>query len=120
MPTLNRDTLLTPRFKKEKVELESLGGIVYVRQLSGMERVQYERAVSAEKDSDSQAEMAVRSMARLIIMCLVDDGGRNLLSLGDLQTVADSFPFEELEMLFNICLRQNGLNQDELQKTVKN
>lgn len=120
MPTLNRDALLTRRFKKQKVEIESLNGVVYVRQLSGMERVEYERAISAERDQLSSSESAIRSMARLLAMCLVDENGENILTIEDMDMLATSFPFEEMEKVFYVCLQQNGLNQDAFTESVKN
>ena len=55
---LTREDLLRPRFKQKKVTLESLGGEVFVRQLSGLERVEYEQ-FTAEDDSPTEGLKAI-------------------------------------------------------------
>lgn len=120
MGELTREDLLRPRFRKERVELDSIGGYAFVRQLSGLERVQFERNTSQVDPDETDAMRAVRSMSRLVILSLVDEQGNQLLQDSDLEAVTASFPFEDLEFLFKVCLEVNGLSESALEDAVKN
>ena len=118
---LTREALLKPRFRKKSVKLANIDGEVYVRQLSGMERVEYERSVAADAaEADTEAAKAIRSMARLIVISLVDDKDQLLLRDEDRETIADHWPFEQLEQLFREIMAVNGLSQEALDDAVKN
>ena len=121
MATLTRDALLTPRFKKKQVLLHSFGGEVFVRQLSGMERVDYERAIASDtKAGVGEGTKAIRSMARLIVISLVDEDNQAILADEDVDVLAETWPFEQLEQIFRECLDVNGLSQDALEDASKN
>lgn len=118
MATLNREALL--KRNRPVTKVESPAGNVHIRQLSGMERVQYERVVSEEKEQFPQNEMAIRSMARLLVLTLCDEKGVNILKDEDIEILGKQLPFSELQILFQETLKVNGLSTDEMNETVKN
>lgn len=118
MATLNREALL--KRNRPVTKVESPTGNVHIKQLSGMERVQYEHIVSEEKEQFPENQMAIRSMARLLVLTLCDEKGVNILKNEDLETLANQLPFSELQFLFTEALKVNGLSSDEMNETVKN
>ena len=118
MANVNREALLKRNRLVTKVE--SPIGNVHIKQLSGMERVDYERAVSEEREQFPENQMAIRSMARLLVLTLCDEKGVSILKDEDIETLGRQLPFSELQLLFNEALKVNGLSTDEMNETVKN
>jgi CO/xanthine dehydrogenase FAD-binding subunit len=67
---------------KQEVAVPEWGGSVYVRALTGAERVQFERVVFAATDEDEATVMA-----QLVALCTVDEQGNRLFTAEDVEAL---------------------------------
>jgi hypothetical protein len=78
METLTRELLLTPSLPLEEVPIPELGGSVFVRPMTMLERAQLEKMSRAGDDE---------FRARVAAICAVDAQGNRILSNDDAQAL---------------------------------
>lgn len=66
---------------KREVEVPEWSGAVYVRALTGAERVQFERVVFSDTATDESV------MAQLVALCTVDQEGNRLFTTDDVDAL---------------------------------
>jgi len=121
---LTREDLL----KKEKLRTERVnlgkGEFVYVRQMTGRERDQFEQSLVKEvKDSDGQLEFE-RSLddfrAKLAVHTICDEKGNNLLKPGDVAILSQNMSAARLELIVNAAQKLNRISEEDKKNLVKN
>ena len=117
---LTRDHILKQRARLTPVEVEAFDGVIHVKQLSGMERVHFQQAVTSGNGSMSDAEGGIMGMTRLIQMTVRNADGTHMFSEADMSELANSLTFMELEELFKKCMVINGLDVDAIETETKN
>lgn len=123
---LSRSAILSARLPHEDVDVPEWGGGVRIQQMSVDVRARYLETIRENQNEimayeDDQAA-PVKSRKRLakpaevdsaalgIVMSLVDDGGKLLLSIADLPRI-NQLSFITVRTLWEAVLRINQLNQ---------
>lgn len=79
---LTRESILAADdLPKQEVKVPEWGGSVYVRALTGAERVHFERVVFSDDASDESV------MASLVALCTVDEQGTRLFTAEDVDAL---------------------------------
>jgi hypothetical protein len=115
MATLNRDAFLANgvAFRRQEVAVPELGGTVYVRQISALERDQFERAVATRRGETENTR------ARLVILCAVDEKGDKLFGEDD-EKALGALPVSVLEPIVTAAMHLNAMTADVLETARKN
>jgi len=123
MGLLSRDQLL----KKEQLQrVQVLLGddsFVFVRQLSGKERDEFERSLIREviKDGEIVAETNVENFkAKLAVFVLCDEQGESILLPTDYEAFSRSISAAKLEMIINLAQELNRISDKDKAEMVKN
>lgn len=105
---LNRDMLLArPERKVQRVECQELGGHVFIRELYGNE---IEDLVEA---STKKGAAAKNASARVLVACLSDENGNQVLKPSDSETLSRSLKACVLLRLVKAATKFNGLDEDD-------
>lgn len=124
MGVLDRKKLL----QKEKLEIiqVDLGKdeFVYVRQMTGRERDQFERSLIREvKDAKGNVDYE-RSLgdfrAKLAVNCVCDEKGKALLIPGDVTMLSQNMSAARLEKIVNTAQKLNAITEQDKEALVKN
>jgi hypothetical protein len=110
---LGRDALLsTQTLKREPVDLPELGGVIWVRALSGKAWLQYnERIESLGKTQELDGSKAMLIMCYLISLTACDESGSLLFTEADAERLAEN-SFSVIERLADKALELSGLSKD--------
>jgi hypothetical protein len=124
MAFLTRDQLLARgKFKIEKVDLGE-GDFVFVRQMSGHERDQFERTLVVEvkqADGSTTYDRAMDDFRAKLASCTVcDESGVLLLSPDDAVVLSHNITAARLEAIINVAQELNKITQADKEKMVKN
>jgi len=125
MGLLDRKKLL----EKEKLEVVQVdlgdNEFVFVRQMTGRERDRWEQSLIKEiKDEDGNIESYERSMddfrAKLVVNCVCDAAGENLLQHEDYDLLSQNMSARKLEKIVNVAQRLNKISEEDKEALVKN
>src|SRR4030042_1748061 len=126
MGLLKRKELL----KREKLEIlkVDLGNddYVFVRQMTGRERDQFERSLYEFVDTPDAKEKVKMERrlenfrAKLVVCCMCDENGDLLLEYGDIFTFSNSISAARLEKIVNVAQKLNAITEEDKEALVKN
>jgi hypothetical protein len=115
MEFLTREALLGDRAKalpRERVEVPELGGFVYVRGMTGIERGEWEASLT--KGRGAKAKPNTRNgRASMLVRCIVNEKGERIFGNNDAEALG-SIRVDVLNRLFNVANRLSGSDQEEL------
>lgn len=124
MGLLKRNELL------EKMELEIVqvplgnGNFVYVRQMTGRERDQFEASLVKMKESPGGVVTVERATedfrAKLAVNTLCDEKGVNLLKPEDFSQLSQNISAARLEVIINAAQKLNAITEEDKAALVKN
>jgi hypothetical protein len=124
MGLLDRKKLLTKQVLKiEKVDLEN-DDYVYVRQMTGRERDNYEQSLRRKiegKNGVADYELALENFrAKLAVNTICDEKGNLILHLSDYEVLSDNMSAFTLEKIINAAQRLNNITEEDKEGLVKN
>ena len=113
MGLLSREQVLAAEdVKCRDVEVPEWGGTVRVRVMSGAQRDRYEQMV---EDQRSGKKVDVRGLTvALVILTLVDEEGKPLFTLADLDAV-NAKNAAVINRLFRVAQELNALSEEEIE-----
>lgn len=97
--------------EREKVEIPEWGGHVFIRQMTAMERDNYEAGLTDQ----STASMMSNFRAKLVVRCCVDEKGERLFSDEDAPALGKKCS-AVLVRLFNTAEQLNALGESEAEE----
>lgn len=114
---LTREEILAKKrdLKREMVSVPEWGGHVWVRELTGAERNEFELAASRSKESGVGVLDCGETgyLAKFCACCIVDERGDRLFTADDVTDVS-SLGAGALNRCFEMCLKLSGLTGDDL------
>jgi len=121
---LTREALLS----KEKLEIVKIefdnGDYVFVKQMTGRERDQFERSVLKEtkdkKGRKSYETVLDDFRSKLAVLTLCNEKGETLLQPNDYATLANNMSAKTLEKIINEAQRINGISEEDKEEIIKN
>ena len=124
MGLLSRDDLLKPEvLKKVKVVL-SRDQFVYVRQMTGHERENFERSIlkvtTSESGRVSQESSLEDFRAKLAVCTMCDEEGKLLMKPMDYDTLSRSMSADKLMKIAEVAATVNAISEKEKKEMVKN
>jgi len=124
MGMLDRDALLKKdELKVEKVELGA-EDFVYVRQMTGRERDQFERTLVKEVKTAGGGTKYVQSpedfRAKLVVNVICDETGKNLLQPSDYKILSQNMSAAKLTKIADVAGEINKISQPDEEEEVKN
>ena len=107
----------------KKVDLGK-GEFVYVKQMTGRERDNFERSLLREVKKGNNEVDYVRSIddfrAKLAVNTLSDKNGKLLLKPNDYAVLSQNMSAARLERIVNIAQEMNKITEEDKEKLVKN
>ena len=124
MALLDRSSLLKrDELKIEKVIL-SKDDFVFVREMTGRERDQFETSLIREVKRPNGEVEYVRSLedfkAKLAVNSLCNEKGDLLLKPHDYQELSKNIAADKLQKIVEVALSLNGMGEEDLKKVRKN
>ena len=121
---LNRETLLKrDELKTEKVEFEN-GDFVYVRQMTGRERDNFEQSLVKESQDAKGNITYERSLsdfrAKLAVCTVCKENGDPIFLPGDYGALSKNISAAKLEKIVNVAQRLNRITDEDKEALVKN
>lgn len=114
-----RDKILgADDLKREKVEVPEWGMTLYVREMTGSERDQYEVGLIEKKDLPMSQRLE-NMRARLVVLCVVDDKGNRVFSDEDIEAVGGKNA-QALTRLTDAAQVINKLSDEAIEKETGN
>ena len=122
---LDRTKLLTREtLAIEKVEFEENGDYVYVRQMTGKERDQFEQSLIKKGRDKKGAQTFEQNLenfrAKLAVVTICDEKGNMLLQPGDYELLSTSMSAKHLEMIVNKAQDMNKISEEDKENLLKN
>lgn len=110
--SLDRNAILRASdIPRERVDVSEWGGDVLVRGLTGTERDAFEQRCNETSYANVRAT--------LLVFSLVDEGGRRLFSIEDVNALGAKSA-APLDRLFDVARRLSGIGQREVKELVGN
>jgi len=95
------------------------GGHVFVRSLSGLEKVQFEKSLP-DDEVETTGEDGLRLYAGLVALATVDDEGRQIFNTnGDVEKLAEK-NFVAVMRIASAAAKLNGMERKSIEEMVKN
>ena len=122
---LSRQKLLEKEeLQKEKVEFDN-GDFVYVRQMTGRERDNFEQSLIKEtKDAKGTVVGYDRALgdfrAKLAVVTVCDEAGNMIFLPDDYGTLSKHMSAKRLEMIVNKAQELNKISEEDKEALVKN
>jgi len=119
---LTRDLILAADdLKTEEVEVPEWGGVVLVREMTGMERDQYERRMVQAKGNEPGINLdgLVNIRAWVAAACMVDGSGKRLFTERDVMSLGRKSA-AALGRVYDVATRLSGLMRGDLDELEKN
>jgi len=120
MGFLDRKKLLT----REKLEIVRVdvgdGDWVYVRQMTGRERDQFERSLFDVTDDNQPQRRLENFRSKLAVSTICDEQGVLLFTMKDVDALSDSISARRLEMIVSKAQQLNKITEEDKEKLVKN
>lgn len=108
------DILAADDTKYDEVDCPEWGGAVRLKSIKGTQRDAYEQSLM--KGSGANREMNLRNArAKLIVLCAVDEDGRNLFTADDVNRLGakNAAP---LDRLFDACKTLCGIGDNDVDR----
>lgn len=112
------DILQTDDLEREAVEVERWGGTVYVRELTGRERDQFENEILTGDPNDPDVNTE-NLRARLLVRTLCDEDGNRLFGDDQMDDLADKSG-AVLSRLFEKAQELNGMTAEDMEAIAGN
>ena len=125
METLSRNSLLQKEeLEKVKVDLGK-GESVYVRQMTGRERDNFEQSLIKEKkDTKGNVISYDRALgdfrAKLAVVTVCDEEGKALFLPDDYSLLSQNMSAKRLELIVNAAQKLNAISEEDKEVLVKN
>ena len=125
METLNRTSLLAKEeLEKVKVDLGK-GEFVYVRQMTGRERDNFEQSLIKEvKDGKGVVTGYDRALgdfrAKLAVVTVCDEEGKAVFLPDDFALLSKNMSARRLEIIVNAAQKLNAISEEDKEALVKN
>lgn len=125
MGLLSKEKLLK-RGKLEIVKVDlNEGDFVYVRQMTGRERDQWEgsllREVKDKKGNVVNYERALGDFrAKLAVNTVCDEKGKLLLGMEDYATLSQNMSAKLLEKIITVAQKLNSITEEDKEELIKN
>lgn len=125
METLNRSALLQKEeLEKVKVDLGK-DEFVYVRQMTGRERDNFEQSLIKEKkDTKGNVVSYDRALgdfrAKLAVVTVCDEEGKALFLPDDYSLLSQNMSARRLEIIVNAAQKLNAISEEDKEALVKN
>lgn len=114
---LNRDAILNADdFEYEDVPCPEWGGTVRVKALTGEERDAFEQVLT---DNRINKKPTKHVRARLLISAIIDEKGKPLFKLGDLELLSKKSA-KPLDRLFDAVSRLSGITEKAVEEEEEN
>ncbi len=125
MGLLKKDSLLKrQKLQIEKVDLNEEGNYVYVREMTGRERDNFERSIMVEvrdKEGKIGYEGNIKDFrSKLVVNAVCDKDGSLLLAPTDFEQLSESMSASNLEKLVNVAQRLSGISEEDKEALTKN
>lgn len=115
MAVLGRgDILAADDTKYELVKCPEWGGDVRIRSISGTQRDAYEQSLMQQNGSDRKMNLR-NARAKLVVLCAVDEDGRNLFSAEDVNGLGRKNA-AALDRLFDACRKLAGMSESDVER----
>jgi len=112
---LNREAILEKSdLKRQKVDVPEWGGDVYVSEMTGEARDEWEMNIIS-RDGKQTVD---NPRAKLVIASVVNENGERLFSYGDLEKVS-KLSASALDRICKVAQELNGLTHKELEEAKK-
>jgi hypothetical protein len=119
MGFLTREAILeADDTRYETVACPEWGGDVRLRSISGAKRDQYEASLVEERGASRKMNLR-NARAKLIILCAVDESGRQLFSSEDLRQLGNKNA-APLDRLFDAARKLTGMSEDDVKELTEN
>jgi len=125
METLDRSKLLAKEeLEKVKVDLGK-GEFVYVRQMTGRERDNFEQSLIKEtRDAKGNITGYDRALgdfrAKLAVCTVCDENGKSIFIPGDAAQLSQNMSAARLEKIVNAAQKINAISEEDKEALVKN
>ena len=110
--------------KVEKVELNDRGDFVYVREMTGRERDNFERSIMKEERDKKGAITYVGNIrdfrAKLVVNATCDEKGNLLFAADEFEQLSQNMSAGALEKLVNVAQRLSGISEEDKEALTKN
>jgi hypothetical protein len=116
-----KDSLRAFAASRDRMELEheAFGQKVWIQEMNGQERDDWERAVAKKQDKEGRMTDVVGLRAKMIQLTLVDEKGVRVYSENEAEEI-NQFPGRFREDLFDAALEFNGLTKQAEESQLKN
>ena len=119
--TLNRESFLSPKLKIEEVQVEDLGGSVFVKQLTAKDAIAYGvgigKLMEAAKEAEKDQPIDLRE--RLLVITVCDEDGKLIFSQEDIALLGEQSP-RTVDVLYTAASELNAMADrkkvDEVEK----
>jgi hypothetical protein len=119
MPFLSREAILeADDTRYETVECPEWGGDVRLKSITGSKRDQYEASLVEERGNSRKMNLR-NARAKLIILCAVDETGRQLFTSEDLRQLGNKNA-APLDRLFDAARKLTGMSDDDVKELTEN
>lgn len=115
MALLSRTAILEAEDRKyETVACPEWGGDVRLRSITGTQRDAYEQSLMQSSGSDRRMNLR-NARVKLIVLCAVDEDGRQLFSTDDLAQLGrkNAAP---IDRLFDACRKLSGMSEQDVEE----
>ena len=116
---LTRDTILEcTDLRIEEVQVPEWGGSVFVRELTGNERDQYEASLLTLRGTSASLHLQ-NARAKLVVMSAVDEEGKRLFSMADVAALGKKSA-AALDRLATVASKLSGLSEADMSQLTAN
>lgn len=116
MPTLTRDQILAADdLITEIVNVPEWGGSVTVRTITGTERDKLEASIVTKSGEQNMENLR----AKLIVLSVVDEEGKQLFTMADLVALGDKSA-ATLSCVFRVAMRLSGFTKKDVEELTEN
>jgi hypothetical protein len=116
---LTRDTILEcTDLRIEEVQVPEWGGSVFVRELTGNERDQYEASLLTLRGTSASLHLQ-NARAKLVVMSAVDEEGKRLFTMTDVAALGKKSA-AALDRLATVASKLSGLSEADMSQLTAN
>lgn len=103
--------------KRKKIDVPEWGGEIYVREMTGIESLEFDAWLADNKDN--KKVLAVGWHPLMVTLCACDDKGERLFSMADFEAIRKKNK-TVLERIADAAIKLNKLGADDLEEEAKN
>lgn len=108
--SLRDHILAADDLQRTKIHIPEWGAVVWIRTLTGRERDRFEGQQSRDPYTDIRA--------RLAVMCLVDEDGKQLFSAEDIPALTAKSS-RALDRVFAVAVKLSGISKEDVEELKK-